>query len=39
MDISRRCLLAGGLAVAAGLITRADAAAAKSTITVYKSPT
>jgi hypothetical protein len=39
LDISRRCLLAGGLAVAAGLIPRADAAAAKPTVTVYKSPT
>lgn len=39
MDISRRCLLAGGLAVAAGLVTRVGGAAAKPTITVYKSPT
>jgi hypothetical protein len=38
MDISRRCLLVGGLAVAAGLVTT-GAAAAKPTITVYKSPT
>ena len=39
MDISRRCLLAGGLAAAAGLVAGAGAAAAKPTITVYKSPT
>ena len=39
MDISRRTLLAGGLALGAvGLITRVGAAA-KPTITVYKSPT
>ena len=39
MDISRRALLAGGLTLAAGLISRAGAAAAKPTVTVYKSPT
>ena len=39
MDITRRALLAGGLALAAGLVTRGGAAAAKPTITVYKSPT
>ncbi len=39
MDISRRALLACALAVAAaGLIPRAGAAA-RPTITVYKSPT
>ena len=38
MDISRRAILGGGLALAAGLIPRA-AAAAKPTVTVYKSPT
>ena len=39
MDISRRCLLAGGFAVSAALLTRAGAAPAKPTVTVYKSPT
>jgi len=39
MDISRRSVLAGGLAVAAGLIPGVRADAAKPTITVYKSPT
>ena len=38
MHISRRVMLTGGLALAAGLIPRA-AAAAKPTVTVYKSPT
>lgn len=39
MDISRRAMLGGGLALAAGLITGAGAASPKPTITVYKSPT
>ena len=39
MDISRRVLLAGGLTLAAGLIPGSGAAAAKPTVTVYKSPT
>jgi len=39
MHISRRAWLAGSLAVAAGLITRSTAAAAKAAVTVYKSPT
>jgi hypothetical protein len=38
MDISRRAVLAGGLAVVAGLISR-PVAAAKPAITVYKSAT
>ncbi len=38
MTISRRVLLAGGLTLAAGLISRAGAAT-KPTVTVYKSPT
>ena len=38
MDISRRAVLAGGLALAAGLISR-PVAAAKPAITVYKSAT
>jgi hypothetical protein len=39
MHISRRTWLAGSLAVATGLISRTTAAAAKPTVTVYKSPT
>lgn len=39
MPIPRRAWLAGSLALAAGLITRSAALAAKATITVYKSPT
>ena len=39
MDISRRALLAGGLTLITGLISGSGAAAAKSTITMYKSPT
>ncbi len=38
MSISRRAWLVGGLALAAGLVGR-PAAAAKPTVTVYKSPT
>ena len=38
MDISRRAVLAGGLALAAGLISR-PVAAAKPAVTVYKSAT
>jgi len=39
MDISRRALLAGGLTLITGPIPRSGVAAAKPTITVYKSPT
>jgi hypothetical protein len=39
MDISRRALLTGGLALAAGLLSPARAAAPRPTVTVYKSPT
>ena len=40
MTISRRTWLAGSLTLAAGLIPRPGAAAAaKPTVTVYKSPT
>ena len=39
MEISRRALLAGALTLVTGLISRSGAAAAKPTITVYKSPT
>jgi ABC-type hemin transport system substrate-binding protein len=39
MNLSRRELVAGGITLAAGLITRAGWAAAKPTVTVYKSPT
>ena len=39
MDISRRALLTGGLTLVAGLVSRSGAAAAKPTVTVYKSPT
>jgi hypothetical protein len=38
MTITRRALLAGGLAVAAGSIA-SRVAAARPTVTVYKSPT
>ena len=39
MEISRRALLTGALTLAAGLISRSGVAAAKPTVTVYKSPT
>jgi hypothetical protein len=39
MDLSRRALLAGGLTLAAGLLSRRAAGADKPTVTVYKSPT
>ena len=39
MTISRRALLAWSLTLAAGAISRPGAAAAKPTVTVYKSPT
>jgi hypothetical protein len=39
MHISRRTLLTGSLTLAAGLVTRPAAVAAKATVTVYKSPT
>ncbi len=39
MDIARRAVLAGSLTLVAGLITKSGAAAAKATVTVYKSPT
>jgi hypothetical protein len=39
MRISRRTWLAGSLTLAAGLIGRPAAAAARPTVTVYKSPT
>lgn len=39
MDMTRRTLLSGGAALAAGLIARVPAAAAKPAVTVYKTPT
>jgi hypothetical protein len=39
MSIPRRVLLTGGLTLAAGLIARPAATAARPTVTVYKSPT
>jgi len=39
VDMTRRAVLAGGLTLVAGLITKSGAAAAKATVTVYKSPT
>ena len=39
MEISRRALLAGGLTLITSVISGSGAAAAKPTITVYKSPT
>ncbi len=39
MHIPRRMVLAGSLTLAAGLITRSAAVAAKPAVTVYKSPT
>ena len=39
MEISRRALLAGSVTLITSLISRPGAAAAKPTITVYKSPT
>jgi hypothetical protein len=39
MTISRRALLAGSLTMAATLVSRRGAAAAKPAVTVYKSPT
>jgi hypothetical protein len=38
MDISRRVVLAGGLMLALGLVSRSALAAAKPPVTVYKSP-
>jgi hypothetical protein len=39
MDTSRRAFLTGSLTLAAAGLARSVAAATKSTITVYKSPT
>src|SRR5262245_1097321 len=39
MDITRRSVLTGSLALAAGLLARGTATAAKPLITIYKTPT